>query len=221
MRLNATYDDALGETQIELADTCYTDASPLVRRIVIRRADVDLKTQGLPLAAAILVAPFCGDQFEFAGTRIAGDYAEAIAMVIGRPVSVLGIDGFNRTISPGEIDIACYRAGTGADTAFAPRPPDALPLTSTDWSGDFVDPRTRRSAGSALGEYYTNAALLADETLVSVAIGLIHGRDRCRTLIVPAPEKAGAERAARVARALRIVGVSVEFVPQAARRQAA
>jgi uncharacterized membrane protein len=134
---------------------------------------------------------------------------------------VLGIDGFNRTISPGEIDIACHRAGSSSDASFATRLPDALPLTTTDWSGDFVDRHTRRSAGSVLGAYYTNAALFADDTLVSVAIGLIHGRDRCRTLLVPAPEKPAAERAARVARALRIVGVSVEFVPQAARRRAA
>jgi hypothetical protein len=193
----------------------------MLPRVIIRRSEVDLKTQSLALACAILTAPYCGDQFEFAGLRIAGDYAEAITAVIGRPVSVLGIDGFNRAISPGEIDIACYPAGLNADTAFTARLPDALPLTTTDWSGDFVDARTRRSAGSVLGEYYTNAGLFADDTLVSIAIGLIHGRDRCRTLFVPASDKGATDVMARMARALRIVGVSLEFVPQPARRRAA
>jgi hypothetical protein len=55
----------------------------------------------------------------------------------------------------------------------------------------------------------TNALYFADAFRVSVAIGLLFGRDRCRTLIVPAPTGA-AGRVGTIVEALRIVGITLQ-----------
>lgn len=214
MRYTARLDPLLGETQIEVESNCYTDALPLLRRILIRRQEVDIAAQSLALAAAILTVRHVGEQFEFAGLRIGSDYAEAIERVIGRRVVVANVDGLNRAISPGEIDVCCSPATEEARRTAPARMLDATPLTSIAWSGDFVDRTSRRSTGFAFGDYHTNAALFADPARVSIAIGLMHARDRCRTLSVPA-DKDELAGLAPIVEALRIVGVTLELMTHA------
>jgi hypothetical protein len=212
MRYAARLDPLLGETQIDVESNCYTDALPLLRRILIRGQEVDLTSQGIALAAAILTAGQIGEQFEVSGLRVGSDYAEAIERVIGHRAIVANVDGLNRTISAGEIDLQCAPARDAAGMPAPERPSDATPLASITWSGDFVDRTVRRSSGFTLGDYHTNAGLFADAARVSIAISLIHARDRCRTLWVPAREEQMAGLAP-VIEALSIVGVTLELVP--------
>lgn len=210
MRIAPSHDAGVGETRLAIDTNCYTDALPLLQTLIIRGPEIDLSAQSLALACAILLGEHIGDQLEVAGIRIGGDYAEAIERAIGRRVVVSGVDGLNRTISPGELDLYC------APAALALRPPepsrlvDTAPFAAITWSGDFVDTTTRRSDGFALGQYFTNAALFAGSTRVSIALGLIHARDRCRTLSVPAEGDVTEGGLHDLGQALRIVGVRLD-----------
>lgn len=212
MRYIATLDVAMGETRIEMESNCYTDAYPMLRQLQFRKQDIDLTSQSLPLACAILTAAYCGDQFEFRGIRVGGDYAEALQKIIGRSVTVANVDGHNRAISTGEIDVFCERSSDPTRISDVRRLPDSVPFVRTDWSADFVDVRSRRSEQFAFGAYQTNAEIIADRTLVSIAVGVLHGRDRCRTLYVPVSPEGDARKYVSLHRALRTVGITLELL---------
>lgn len=209
MRYTPSFAESLGETRIELASNSYSDSYPLLSRITFRKLAVDLKSQALALAAAILTDRQCGDVFEFSGVRVGSDYAEAIRTVLGDATNIINVDGMNRAFSTGEIDVAAFNASKPLSVAAQGN----TPLTRIDWSGDFVDVETRSSNGFSLGAVQTNALYLADAFRVSVAVGLLVGRDRCRRLYVAVPENESAFRRHRsVVEALRIVGVTLELV---------
>lgn len=213
MKYQVNSDPALGETRVVMTSNCYTDAFPLVNTLIFRKQEIDDRSQSLPLAVALLTAKYCGDVFEFEGIRIGNDYADAIRRVIGHDVKVSGVDGMLRKISSGEIDIQCEKASSKVRTPAAQRPEDAIPLTRIDWSGDPVDRSLRNSSQSAQGAIHTNAALVADETMVSIAVAMLHGRDAVRTIYVPAPDDEAA--LASISRALRPVSISVVGVDAA------
>jgi hypothetical protein len=209
MRYAITLDAELGETRIELASSSYADAMPLLSQLNFRRQDIDLESQSVALALAVLTSRYCGDHFELTGARIGGDYAEAIRMVLGPNTNVAGVDGLNRTISVGETDLVVERAVADGGSFLPDRPVDPTPIARFDWSGDFVDSARRSSDNYALGAVHTNAELLADRGTVSVALGLLLGRDRIRTLYVsPTPE-----RFEELRDALAIVSIGLEALP--------
>lgn len=205
MHYKASYSDSLGETNIELTSNTYADAWPMLRRIIFRKLPIDLNAQCVPLATAVLTRSYCGDVFEFAGIKIGSDYAEAIRTLLSPQANIVSVDGFNRTFSTAELDVMVSRAGI---TAPPPLHNGGAPLARIDWSGDFVDTSTRSSAGYAFGSVQTNAALFADPFSVSVAVGLLFGRDRCGHLLVaqPATDRRQYEC---VREALRIVGITL------------
>lgn len=210
MKYIATKDEKLAEVRIELSGNCYTDSTPLLPRMVFRKAPVDVSSQSLALAAAILTRTYCGEQFEFVGAKIGNDYAEAIRSVIGRDVNIGNVDGFHRKLSTAELDIIADEA-----TSYRKSPPklsnlDSLPLTVVTWSGDFVDVTTKSSQEFTFGTYFTNAPLFASKELVNIAIGLIHGRDKCRRLFVRDSEEGPRfEVLAQIKEALRMVSIDL------------
>lgn len=205
MLYKASYFEPLGETRIELVANSHSDSWPMLRRLIFRKTPIDLGTQSLPLAAAILTRAYCGDVFEFAGIKIGSDYADAIRVLLPAQANVVNVDGFNRSFSTGEVDVAVNRAGKAATSESHA---GNIPLARVDWSGDFVDVTTRNSAGFAFGTVQTNAALFADPFSVSVAVGLLHGRDRCGKLFV-SPPATDRRHYDAVSQALRIVGVTL------------
>lgn len=209
MKFEASYDPVLGETRVELASNCYTDALPMLPVIIFRQQDIDLKSQSLPLAVAILTARYCGEVFEFAGTKIGVDYADAIRMVLREGANINNVDGHFRTISTGEVDVVCEKARGDRGTPVVPRLPDTIPLTRLDWSGDFVFPETRSSALHAFGQVHTNAEFFADQTRVSIALGLLYGRDRVRNLYVEGPAEDGVGELGGIGAALATVAVDL------------
>jgi hypothetical protein len=128
--------------------------------------------------------------------------------VLGEGTNIVNVDGMNRTFASGELDVVAHRASEPVPAA---SPEGTTPLTRIDWSGDFVDAETRTSAGFAFGAVQTNALYFADAFRVSVAVGLLFARDRCRTLYAPAPERQTARHTALV-EALRIVGVTLQVI---------
>jgi hypothetical protein len=212
MRFTATTDATIGETRIDFVSNCYSDAFPLLRYISFRKQDLDLKSQSLPLACAILAAPYCGDIFEFTGLKIGTEYAEAIREILGGRTAVMNIDGLHRTISAGEVDVVSECASDISCYSETLRLSGSVPVTRVDWSGDFVDRKSQRSTGFAFGTYQTNAEYFVDRTAVSVAIALLHARDKGRNIYVPvrSPEEGRAMRPLQ--RALRIVGLLLQVV---------
>lgn len=206
MLYRAEFDETTGETHIELSSNTFSDAWPMLKRLTFRKSAFDLKAQSVPLAAAVLTRSYCGDVFEFAGARIGSDYADAIQCLFSAKVNVLNVDGANRSFSAGEIDVAVGRAGS--NRAAVPTSSRA-PLVQIDWSGDFVDAQTRSSSGFAYGAVQTNAQFFADAFSVSVAIGLLVGRDRCGVLSVSPPAEKP-EEFEITREALRIVGITLE-----------
>jgi hypothetical protein len=206
MQYKASYFELLGETRIDLVSNAYSDAWPMLRRLTFRKMPIDLEAQCLPLATAILTRNYCGDVFEFAGVKIGSDYADAIRALLSPQTNVVNVDGFNRTFSTAEVDIVVNRAGKAATL-----PPNggAAPLARVDWSGDFVDQQTRSSANFAFGAMQTNALYFADPFSVSVAVGLLFGRDRCGTLFV-SPAATDRKQYEAVREALRIIGITLE-----------
>lgn len=205
MHYKASYSDNLGETNIELTSNTYADAWPMLRRIIFRKLPIDLNAQCLPLATAVLTRSYCGDVFEFAGIKIGSDYSEAIRTLLSPQANIVSVDGFNRTFSTGELDVMVSCAGKESPP---PTQTSGAPLARIDWSGDFVDPATRSSAGFAFGSVQTNAAFFADPFSVSIAVGLLFGRDRCGHLFVAQPA-ADRRQYECVREALRIVGVTL------------
>lgn len=212
MRYAVSSESNPGETLIDLASNSYTDSFPLLRRLIFRKLEIDINRQMVPLACAVLTADHCGEQFEFSGITVGGEFAEAIRCMIGNAVNVVNADPLNRTLSTGEVDIACRRARLESGGPPLPRMPDAVPVERIDWSGDFVDRSSRNSAGFCFGACHTNAHIIADEAQVSIAVALLHARDRCRNLYVPVPSGANRAMLVRIRDALRIVSVNLELL---------
>jgi hypothetical protein len=84
-----------------------------------------------------------------------------------------------------------------------------------NWSGDFVETAKRTSAGFQYGSVQTNAQFFADAFSVSVAVGILAGRDRCGTLHVPGATDCPKDHRA-LAEALRIVGIQLAAAQLAA-----
>ena len=119
------------------------------------------------------------------------------------------VDGMIRTLTTGELDVAIGSAPHGP----RPEPTDSTPLINVDWSGDFVDRETRSSKGFVFGAIHTNAGFFADKVRVSIALGLLVARERCRNLYVTAnPDDALDD----LARALQVIGVTLMLLPEAA-----
>ncbi|MGV3490082.1 MAG: hypothetical protein ACO1OG_02060 [Devosia sp.] len=206
MQYKASFVEALGETQVELVSNAYSDAWPMLRRLTFRKMPIDLGSQCLPLATAILTRNYCGDVFEFEGIRIGTDYADAIRALLSPQANVINVDGFNRSFATAEVDVMVNRAGKSADQ---PQHTGTAPLARVDWNGDFVDPQTRSSANFAFGAVQTNAMYFADPFSVSVAVGLLFGRDKTGRLIV-SPPAADKKQLETIRDALRIVGITLE-----------
>lgn len=202
MRYTASHVGSLGEVRIDVASNCYSDALPLLQQIWFRKLPVDFQSPTLALAAAILTADYCGSVFDFAGVKLGEDYAEAIRTVLGGSVIVQNVDGLNRALTTGELDIVVGRAGQPLP---AVTPSDATPVVRLDWSGDFVDRGTATSAGFFFGAVQTNAHHFSNDARVSIATALLFGKEKCRDIYVAEP----ARNWTQVSSALHGIGVGI------------
>ncbi len=121
MLYKASYFEPLGETRIELVANTHSDSWPMLRRLNFRKMPIDLATQSVPLATAILTHAYCGDVFEFAGLKIGSDYADAIRALLPAQANVINVDGFNRSFSTGEVEYRREPGRQGRDLGAACR----------------------------------------------------------------------------------------------------
>jgi hypothetical protein len=210
MLFEPSFDAAFGETRIDVSSNCYSDAMPLLRRLCFRRLSVDLQSQSLALALAVLAGRYCGEIFEVTGVRVGGDYAQAIRRLISFEESnVAHVDGMKRSLATGELDVAVARASLSSVGLEAQ---GGVPLARIDWSGDFVDARTRTSQGFVYGGVQTNAAYFASSLRVSIAVGILFGRDRMRELAVVLDDNDNRSEIGALASALRTTGIELRIL---------
>jgi hypothetical protein len=209
MRYRLTFDASLTSTSLELIENCHTDTTPLLRRIFFHNAEFDVSASASALAAALLTRNYCGELAEFE-RPVGVEYARAIGLLAVQLVGVSPINGLDRSHATAERDIICAPARLDR---LAWSPSEGIPLMSLDWSGDFIVPGTNSSTGYRQGRYFTNAGVIADETTVSIAVGLMHSGGLCRNLIVPLTEAGSAARFEPVCAALELVGIALRLVP--------
>ncbi len=212
MRCWASVNADFGETAVVLASNCYTDLMPLLQRIIFRKQPICTTTQSFPLASALLIAGYCGEHFEFADTKIGNDYAEAIRLVLGTNTNISTVNAYHRSLSTRELDIFSSKPEVGLANDSRQNVLSDVPLSKVNWSGDFVNTRLQSSRGHHVGMYFTNAEYFADSTTVSIALALIHGLDRTRIIYVPAPARTASDWHRKIADALQIVSISLEYV---------
>lgn len=208
MHCVAKLEGGTGLLTIDIKENCHTDAMPLVQQITVDNAEFDIRSGAFALAVALLVRRYCGDVINLEPGPLGLEYARAIGSLCERAVNVTPVAGLDRAHSTGELDVVCAPARMGSVVW---TPPDTFPVLSVDWSGDPVEATSRRSQGHRQGRFFTNAALVTDETSVSIALGLMHAGSACRNLIVPAPKAAG-KSFDEVARALAMVGVALQLI---------
>jgi len=205
MRFVVTVDADTRCTAIDIAGNCFTDTLPLVQRVIFYNAEFNDAGPEMALAAAVLTRRYCGELFEMVGLKLPIDVAEAIRTLIPRATGVFPVDGTDCALSTGEQSIVFIEASQ-------PRLPVPGPVLQIEWSGDFVDPATRRCGDFRYGRYLTNAALLADHVEVSIAIGLLEAGMKCGRPHVPLPRGVPSARYAEIVAALRLVAIDLHLV---------
>lgn len=205
MRFIVTVDADTRCTAIDISGNCFTDTLPLVPRAIFYNAEFNADGPEMALAAAVLTRRTCGEVFEMVGVKLPLDVAGAVRAMVPQAVNVLPVDGMNCALATGEMSLACMEASQ-------PRLPPPGPALQIDWSGDFVERATRRGSNFRYGRYFTNAALLADQVEVSIAIGLLHAGMKCGQLHVPLPPGVLPGRYADIVAALRLVAIDLRLV---------
>jgi hypothetical protein len=209
MRYRATVDPLVSVTTLSLEESCHTDSTPLVSEIFFRNADFDTGSAAFAMACLILTRRFVGEDVAFARQTLGIETVRALRLMCPWVISLTPVEGMNRSHTRPELDVVCSPTRIGPLNV---APAGDTPLQHIDWSGDFVDRNTRRSAGFRLGRYFTNAGLVTDDTTVSIAVGLMHAGGLCRDLHVPAPPDGRADDYRTIQAALAVIGVSLNFV---------
>lgn len=211
MRYEASVSSDLRLTHITLSESSHTDALPLVSEVFISDAEFDTESAAFTLACLILTRRFIGEDAAFATAPVGIETARAARRICPSLESIGPVNGLDRSHCTGEIDVICRLAGGPRMLSLGHV--DQVPIVEIDWSGDFVKRETRNSAGFTLGRYFTNAALVADDTTVSVALGLMHAGKLCRNLYVHQPAEPIVKSFEPVVAGLALVGVSLQFLP--------
>lgn len=208
MRYAARHDPLTETVSITLEANCFLDSAPLVPVLEFHNAAFDTAGPEMALACAILTRAFCGDVFELEDVAITPDLAEAIRTILPQTPNVGPVNGMNRALWAGSIEVFAAPAGTAGGPHGGA---SGLPVMQVDWSGDFVDPGTLSGAGHRYGRYLTNAGLVADPVEVSIAVALLHAGAQCRRIAVPLGERDPACYLP-IARALAIMSITLELV---------
>lgn len=215
MRYEATMTTDVSATTLRLSESCHTDSTPLVSEIFFNNAEFNVASVGFALGCLVLTRRFVGEQVEFASAPLGIEAAQAARALLPQLISAHPVNGMDRGQSTGELDIVCTPA---RQPSIWVESTDQVPIVPIDWSGDFVDPATRTSEGFRLGRIVTNAGLIADETSVSIAIGLMYSGKRCRSLHVRAASGAQAAEYEPICEALAMVGIALHVEQVVSRR---
>ncbi len=209
MLISAKVDAELRVTTISLAESCHTDSFPIVQELFVAGAAFDTSSAAFALACVLLARRHIGEQLDFGGQAIGIETARAIRKICPQLEAVSPVNGLDRSHCTQELDIS---SGAARNDRFRVAGTDAVPLTHIDWSGDFVARQTRSSEGFCLGRYFTNAALVADECTVSIALALMHAGNACRSVYVQLPQDPPGLDHPRIREGLATVGIALHIL---------
>jgi hypothetical protein len=178
MKVIPAYDAAASRLTLEFSASRFDDAIPLVDKVFFEGLRHWPAPPAITLASAILLRRHCGSMLEMQVSEALGlDVLDAVRVILGEPVVISPLDPGNRELSVRRIDVNVRGSNPqnwNSASNFAAG--DTVLTADLLWSGDFVDPRTRSSAGQLLAPVITNAALVAPAGEVSVAAALLlHG----------------------------------------------
>jgi hypothetical protein len=211
MKVIPAYDAAASRLTIEFSASRFDDAVPLVDRVFFEGLRHWPSPPAITLASAILLRRHCGSMLEMQVSEALGlDVLDAVRVVLGEPVVISPLDPGNRELSVRRIDVNVRGSNPKTWNSASLFAADDTVLTADLlWSGDFVDPTTRSSAGQLLAPVITNAALVAPAGEVSVAAALLlHGLNIRRICIGD-----DLPLAASVPEGLELVGIEVVTSP--------
>ena len=207
MKIRAKHDKGVNLLEVSAAESSDTDSWPLVSQLQFRHYHSTFDPELGAVASAVLFARHCGSVVEFEGTQISIDAARAIRTILPETDELLPVNGMKRDISQGVATLISGEAARMFDSGGSPRV--GTSARAITWSGDFVGPG-RNSNQHIGGDIFTNAALVADRTAVSVALALFVGGKAVRDIYVPPPEKPERERYRRMAEGLEHLGVKLQ-----------
>jgi hypothetical protein len=209
MKIRAKHDNRVNLLEVSAAESCDTDSWPLVPQLQFRHYRSTLDPEIGAIAATILFARHCGSVVELDGAKISIDAARAIRTILPEADELLPVNGMKRDISQGVVTLISGEAGRMFATGGAPNV--GTSARAVTWCGDFVTPG-RNSSQYIGGDIFTNAALVAGYTEISVALALFVGGKAVRDIYVPPPEEPEQERYHRIADGLEHVGIKLRML---------
>jgi hypothetical protein len=199
--------DAYRTARLTWMETGYTEALPMTDGIVVHGVDAAVDAASIALAAGALLRTYVGESFEleleiepYGGIGL--DVADALRLLLGPSTHIGPVLAAQRTLSTRSYDVVAGPAARFPRVEAGNR--DLL--LEVAWSGDFVDPERRTSIGHRFGTFFTNAALVADDFSVSVALALLAHGPAIRRLYV-APPAGGRDEA--MEQALACYGITL------------
>lgn len=211
MLCTSRVDTKLQVTTITLAESCHTDSFPVVQELFVAGAGFDTGSVAFAIACSLLVRRHIGEQLDFGRQPVGIDTARAIRKICPQLETISPVNGLDRSHCTQELDVA---SGLARNGRFLVPGTDMVPLAHIDWSGDFVAHETRSSEGFCLGRYFTNAALVADELSVSIAIALMHAGNSCRNVYVQSPDERLDQDHLKIREGLAAVGIALHVLPR-------
>jgi hypothetical protein len=208
MRVEITQEPTLGRLTVAMRENCHGDSSPPVDAIRFDGFHESIAPDPAALAAAVIASEWTGEVLDFGPAALSVDAAEAVRLIARDARLVTPIDGYRRNLCEGHLDVLVAPAPMAGSVLSAA--PEARVLTRlVTWSGEFVSPLTRSSAGYVAGEVSTNADVLLSAWETSICLGLLFGGARLRSIVTPRPDLRHGRDYERFVEALRIIGVQL------------
>jgi hypothetical protein len=212
MKLTTAHDEATNVLTVQATENCDTDGGPLVRQVFFRNFRSALDPEFGAVAAAVLFGSHCGSIVTFDGA-ISIDAARAIRRIVADVEELEPVNGTRRDISQGVASVVVGepRALFGG----VKRDHIGKATHVVSWSGDFVEPGQRDSAGYVGGKMFTNALLVAGSTAISSALALLVGGRSTHLIHIPAPALTEETDFTRVSEGLEFIGVKLRALEAA------
>ena len=212
MKLTTGYDAATNVLTVSATENCDTDGGPLVRQIFFRNFQSRLDPEFGAIAAAMLFGSHCGSMMAF-DTAVSIDAARAIRRIVTDVEELEPINGTRREISQGVASVVVGEPRSLYGTLKRDHIGKATHVVS--WSGDFVEPGGRNSAGYVGGKIFTNALLVAGSTAISGALALLVGGRDTHVIHIPAPAPTEESDFTRISEGLEFIGVKLRALEAA------
>ncbi|MEX1180235.1 MAG: hypothetical protein WEB63_05410 [Cucumibacter sp.] len=210
MKIEVGHQAEIGAVVMRCVENCDTDSRPFVSELQFRHCPASFDAMTACVAAALVFSDFCGELIEFSGVSIGLDHRNAIEAIVPQASGIHPVDASKKDIRQGRDVLVVAEAGRLVRTPLRVAE-FAQAARLITWSGDFIVAGAPDGASYVGGQVFTNAGLVAGDTAVSLAVGLLVGGRNARMLHVGRPDSLEKAIAARYREGLSSIGVNVEI----------